>query len=159
MDNQPGPTACTVGLCSMLCGSLDRMWVWRRNDTCICTAGSLYCSPEIITTLLITYTSIQNKKFKNLKCPFICLPSVTHFCWIYNSTLGFFPPFLSVEYNETAFFRVLRLSKSGSVLKGIGRGTDKSATPVQLPQFSACHSSRDKCRSKTPHWVWPAKNF
>ena len=29
-------------------------------DTCICTAESLCCSPETITTLLIDYTPIQN---------------------------------------------------------------------------------------------------
>ena len=33
-------------------------------DTYICMAKSLPCSPEIITTLLIGYTSIQNKKLK-----------------------------------------------------------------------------------------------
>ena len=33
-----------------------------RMDTCICIAESLRCSPETITTLLISYTPIQNKK-------------------------------------------------------------------------------------------------
>ena len=33
-------------------------------DTCICMAESLCCPPEIITTLLIGYTVIQNKKVK-----------------------------------------------------------------------------------------------
>ena len=33
-----------------------------RMDTCM--AESLLCSPETITTLLIKYTPIQNKKFK-----------------------------------------------------------------------------------------------
>ena len=32
-------------------------------DTCICMVESLHCSPETITTLLITYTPKQNKKF------------------------------------------------------------------------------------------------
>ena len=36
-------------------GSLGEM------DTCM--AESLHCSPETITTLLISYTPIQNKKF------------------------------------------------------------------------------------------------
>ena len=35
-------------------------------DTYMCIAESLCCSPETITTLLIGYTSIQNKKFKFL---------------------------------------------------------------------------------------------
>ena len=31
-------------------------------DTCICMAESLSCSPETITTSLLGYTTIQNKK-------------------------------------------------------------------------------------------------
>ena len=38
--------------------------VWGRMDTHIYMAGSLHCSPETITALLIDYTPIQNKKFK-----------------------------------------------------------------------------------------------
>ena len=34
-------------------------------DTCIHMAQSLHCPPEAITTLLIGYTPIQNKKFLN----------------------------------------------------------------------------------------------
>ena len=51
-------------LCSMLCGSLDGKGVWGRMDTCICMAESFHCSPETTTTLLISYTPIQNKKLK-----------------------------------------------------------------------------------------------
>ena len=36
----------------------------EKMDTCI--AESLCCPPETLTTLLISYTSIQNKKF-NIK--------------------------------------------------------------------------------------------
>ena len=36
-------------------------------DVCICMAESLHCPPETITTLLIGYTPIQNKKFKRKK--------------------------------------------------------------------------------------------
>ena len=32
-------------------------------DTCVCMAGFPRCSPETITTLLISNTPIQNKKF------------------------------------------------------------------------------------------------
>ena len=39
-------------------GSLERM------DTCICMAESLHCSLQTITTLLMDYTPIQNKKLK-----------------------------------------------------------------------------------------------
>ena len=38
-----------------------------RMDTCVCMAESLCCPPEIITTLLISYTPTQNKKFKKKK--------------------------------------------------------------------------------------------
>ena len=51
-------------LCSMLCGSLDGRGVWRRTATCICITESLGYSLETITTLLIGYISITNKKFK-----------------------------------------------------------------------------------------------
>ena len=56
-----------MDLCSILCGSLDGRGVWGRMDICICMAESLSCSPETITTLLIGYTPIQNKKFKRRK--------------------------------------------------------------------------------------------
>ena len=60
MDNQQGPTVSHRNLCSMLHGSLDGKGVCRRMDTCMYMAGSLCCSPETITTLLIGYTPIQN---------------------------------------------------------------------------------------------------
>ena len=40
---------------------------WGSPDTYICMAESLHCSSAIIITLLISYTSIQNKKFKRKK--------------------------------------------------------------------------------------------
>ena len=53
-----------MGLCSVFCGILDGRGVWKRMDTCICMAESLWHSPETITMLLISYTPVQNKKFK-----------------------------------------------------------------------------------------------
>ena len=41
-------------------------WIWGRTDTSICMVGSLCCPPKTITTLLIDYTPIQNKKFKKI---------------------------------------------------------------------------------------------
>ena len=61
MDNQ-GSTAQHRELCSMLFGSLRGKGVWGRKDTYIDMAESLCCSPESITTSLIGYTPIQNKK-------------------------------------------------------------------------------------------------
>ena len=46
----------------MLWDSLDGSGIWGRMDTYTCMAESLCCSPEIITTLLIGYTLIRNKK-------------------------------------------------------------------------------------------------
>ena len=48
--------------CSMLCGSLDGKGVWGRMGTYISKAEPLYCSPEIITTLLMEYIPIPKKK-------------------------------------------------------------------------------------------------
>ena len=43
-------------------------WMGREMGgelgTCICRAESLHCSPETITTLLISYIPMQNKKLK-----------------------------------------------------------------------------------------------
>ena len=68
MDNQQGPTVQQRELCSMLCGSLDGRGVWGRMDTCVCMAESLCCASEAVTTLLIGYIPIQNKKLKKIKC-------------------------------------------------------------------------------------------
>ena len=53
-----------MGLYSVLCGSLGGTGVWGRMDTCLRMAESLCCSPETTTISLISYTPIQNKKFK-----------------------------------------------------------------------------------------------
>ena len=64
---------------SMLCSSLNGRGVLRRMDTCMCMAESRCCSPEAITTLLIGYTSIQNKGFfflilkKKNPCPLLSI--------------------------------------------------------------------------------------
>ena len=55
----------------MLCGSPDGKGAWGRMDPCTCTAESLCCPLETITTLLIGYTPIQNKKFKVWKKNFL----------------------------------------------------------------------------------------
>ena len=38
-------------------------WEGSLGEMDTCMAESLHCSPETITTLLISYTPIQNKKF------------------------------------------------------------------------------------------------
>ena len=67
MDNQQESTVEHMKLCSMLCGNLDGRGVWGRMDTCICMAESLFCSPETITIMLISFTLVQNLKKKKLK--------------------------------------------------------------------------------------------
>ena len=64
MNNQQGPTVEQRELCSMLSGGLNGRQVWGRMYTCTCKAESLHCSPETIKILLISYTLIENKKFK-----------------------------------------------------------------------------------------------
>ena len=54
----------STGKCAQ-CYGAAWMGVWGRMDTCVCTAESLRCSPETITTLLIGYIPIQNQKSKN----------------------------------------------------------------------------------------------
>ena len=49
----------------MLYGSLEGRGTWGRMDTCV--AESLHCPPDTITTLLISYTPIQNKNLKKKK--------------------------------------------------------------------------------------------
>ena len=78
MDNQQGPTVEHRELCSMLCGSLGGRGVWRGMGTRVCMAESLCCSPETITTLLISYMPIQsgfgvkNKRITEyLECAYI----------------------------------------------------------------------------------------
>ena len=68
MDNEQEPTVHHRELCSMFFGSLDERGIWVRMGTCICMAESLHCPPETITTLLIGYTPVRNKKLK--KMPF-----------------------------------------------------------------------------------------
>ena len=41
--------------------------VLGRRDICVCMAESLCCSPKTITTLLISYAPIENKKLKKKK--------------------------------------------------------------------------------------------
>ena len=55
----------------MLCGSLNGRGVWGRIDTCIRMAESLCCSPETITTLLISYTAAKSLQ----SCPTPCDPT------------------------------------------------------------------------------------
>ena len=52
---------------SMLCGNLDGRGVGGEMDTCICMTESLRYLPETVITLLISYSLIQNKKFKRIK--------------------------------------------------------------------------------------------
>ena len=63
-DNQQGPTAEHMEICSTLYSSLDWRRVWGRMDICIYIWLNLFsCSSETIITLLIGYTPIQNQRF------------------------------------------------------------------------------------------------
>ena len=64
MDNQQGPTVKDMELGSMLYSSLDWRGVWGRMDACICMDESLHCSPETITTVIMTITQYKTKSLK-----------------------------------------------------------------------------------------------
>ena len=83
MGHQPRPTLQLREPCSGLCGGLGRRGLWGRMDTRIWMAESLRWSPETITTLLNSYTPIQNvfgvkKIFKKRK--FCVYVYITFFC-------------------------------------------------------------------------------
>ena len=62
MDNQQGSAVWHRELCSVWRGSPDGSGVWRRMDTRVCTAESLWCAPKTITTLLMGYTPRKIKR-------------------------------------------------------------------------------------------------
>ena len=59
LDNQQGPTV-QQGNSAQCC--VATWMVWGRMGACICMAGSLYCPPETITTLLISCTRYKIKR-------------------------------------------------------------------------------------------------
>ena len=63
----------------MLRGSQDGRGVWGEY-TCICMDEPLHHSPEVITTLLISYTPIQNAMFCFVSFKDI-LTKATRTCW------------------------------------------------------------------------------
>ena len=67
MDNQQGP-AVQYMYNSMLCSSLDGKGVWEKMIYMyVCVAKSLHYSLETITTLSLSYTPVQDKKFFSKK--------------------------------------------------------------------------------------------
>ena len=66
MENQQGPAGQYREVCSMSRGSQDGRGVWGRRDTRTCVADCLRCAREIVTSLLMSYSPIENEKFKIL---------------------------------------------------------------------------------------------
>ena len=64
MDNEQGPTVYTGNSAQCYVAAWMGEGFGGEWITCICIAESLRWSPETITTLLIAYIPIQNKKFK-----------------------------------------------------------------------------------------------
>ena len=89
-------------LCSTLCGSLYGRGAWGRLDTCICVAESPHCSPETITTLLISHTPIQKKNFKKIKKELL---SDIFIAW--NSHIGVYFYWKMLIPSVTYLFRVV----------------------------------------------------
>ena len=49
----------------MVCGILDRRGVWGEMDTCPYMFESLHCSPDTVTTLLISIINYVRLYFDN----------------------------------------------------------------------------------------------
>ena len=65
VGNQQGPPVQQGTLLNVLWQpGWEGLWGRVDLDTCICTAESFCSSPETVTTFLISYTPIQNKKLK-----------------------------------------------------------------------------------------------
>ena len=65
VGNQQGPPVQQGTLLNVLWQpGWEGLWGRVDLDTCICTAESFSSTPETLTTLLISYTPIQNKKLK-----------------------------------------------------------------------------------------------
>ena len=54
-------------LCSVLCGSLDGRGIWRRVDTCICTAESLRCYLKLSQHCYKIKVKKNKIKFESIK--------------------------------------------------------------------------------------------
>ena len=54
---------------------------WGRMDPCICLAESLCCTPETITTFLVSYTQYKIKSFKRSLKNFCCAEDETPILW------------------------------------------------------------------------------
>ena len=104
----------------MPCGIVDGRGVWGRIHTCIHMAESLCCPPETITTLLISYIPIQNKKLKKQRqrqTPFF-LKRTNLWCMVWLSVTqtshvskkGCFPLWLFTSEMPTQY--LLKLSDS-----------------------------------------------
>ena len=98
-------------LCSMLYGSLDGRGVWGRTDTCICIADSLHHSHELSQhCLLVSYTPIQNKKFKKKKRKKISVKFKTK--EIHSTVLGQPKSITDISVNVTSMKRHARVRSS-----------------------------------------------
>ena len=66
IDKQQGPTMQHRDHCSVLCDDLNGKQIWQRIDAFICISGSLCCTSETNTPLLVNY-NIKKRNWKN-KC-------------------------------------------------------------------------------------------
>ena len=77
MGNQQRPSI-AYGTLLNISGSQDERGVWERMDTYICITESFCFPPEIITRLVVCYTTIKNKKITKSKtekqCQLLCSP-------------------------------------------------------------------------------------
>ena len=90
-------------------GSLDGRGVWGIMDMYICMTGSLHCSPETITILLIGYIPIRKKKKFKIKgkteSTFFRRCGDWNSCQIINHIIKLSPFFgVPLQYWNTVFY-------------------------------------------------------
>ena len=106
---------------SMLCGSLVGRGSWERMNTHICMAESLCSSHETITTLLISYTLIQNEKFlKQSSCQEAVMLSESDHT-VYSQVLCLLPLILMISCQST-----VKMSSTPTVARTWGIWTPTS---------------------------------
>ena len=124
----------------------DGRGVGGRMDTCICTPKSRCCPPEIITTLLVGYTQVQNKKWGEKKKLYWkpCFSREIPQSYLRGCLPGWSPRFGS---NQTLFYYYTGCYRGS--LGGLPKGSQSAG-------FSSCHVWMWEMDHKE---VWAPKNW
>ena len=86
-----------------------------KRDICICKMESLFCTLEIVTTLLTNYTSIENKKFKKIPLMFSNFPSGPEVKTLgFSSWVGKLRSYIPCGSAKKYFFKMLMFKSCSS---------------------------------------------